>query len=205
MAVGSSPQQHRLSTGMFASKLCSSGWTPGSSGRARKNGHKSELSKTNYSWIGFVFKIFVIIVVVLLPSNLAPSPSPKPVPTKSGTYSSLVKDQFVGLGQRNSSIHINILVSSTGPTFYDNNHVTMQKGNMTNPGVDFTNCLRPMYKEYCTIEMVPRLVDSMGIHKPPTTDGFEVRPLFKKFGVGGTNNLNECDISNNCIYFRTFH
>ena len=151
MAVGSSPQQHRLSTGMFASKLCSSGWTPGSSGRARKNGHKSELSKTNYSWISFVFKILVIIVVVLLPSNLAQSPSFKPVPTKSGTYSSQVKDQFVGLGQRNSSIQIKAAWKSGTPEeysgfhhwahMYDQNHVTLQQGTMMNPGVDFTNCL----------------------------------------------------------------
>ena len=73
MAAGSSPQQHRLSTGIFASKLCSGGWKPGSSGKLRKNGffeivRKSGFPQTNH-WIAVVFKLLLIILVVLFQSN----------------------------------------------------------------------------------------------------------------------------------------
>ena len=90
MAAGSSPQQHRLSTGIFASKLCSGGWNPGSSGKPRKNGsfvRKSGFPQTNHSWIAVVFKLLLIILVVLFQSNLAkavdePSKSEENTPEK---------------------------------------------------------------------------------------------------------------------------
>ena len=90
MAAGSSPQQHRLSTGIFASKLCSGGWNPGSSGKPRKNGsfvRKSGFPQTNHSWIAVVFKMLLIILVVLFQSNLVkvvdePSKSKENTPEK---------------------------------------------------------------------------------------------------------------------------
>ena len=71
MGAGASPQQHRVSTGIFASKLCSSGWKPGSSGKARKNGtfnkvRKCGSLKNNISWFGCVLKVLVVMRVIVM-------------------------------------------------------------------------------------------------------------------------------------------
>ena len=35
--MGNTPMQHRVMTGCYSSRVCSFGWTPGSSGKARCN------------------------------------------------------------------------------------------------------------------------------------------------------------------------
>ena len=72
--MGNTALQHRISTGCFASKLSSSGWSPGSRGKARCNkAFKSE--KSSPSLCSLLIRLLVIAIpfLVLIDSNLNPT------------------------------------------------------------------------------------------------------------------------------------
>ena len=81
--MGSTHQQHRISTGLFASKLGSVGWNQRSSGRAHKNAsfdnkREAGLFQNKRSRLGCALKLLVIVwLVVMIQNHLSPHSSVK--------------------------------------------------------------------------------------------------------------------------------
>ena len=75
--MGASAQQHRAVTGSFCARLWSSGWTPGSSGRARYNGSwRRRRPPTKVGTSGCLWKVLLFLtnlVVTATPVILGPA------------------------------------------------------------------------------------------------------------------------------------
>ena len=63
---GATPMQHRVSNGCFVSKLGSSGWSPGSSGRARINGGGNGKMVSTSSPLGNPSGVFMLLIKLAL-------------------------------------------------------------------------------------------------------------------------------------------